>query len=121
MNKASELFAALEQDQEKALERFYKEWDEICNNDAYEQVTTNVSIRLSIKGRPAVCLCPIIAVYLQRYGLLKSNGEYQYVAYELDLSFHDTNQIVRASDGWIPEGLSASYRVRLLKPFNATQ
>ena len=112
-NKPSQLLAALEQDQEKALERFYADWDKMVGSDTYKFITWP-TLRLSLKSRPEVCLCPIIAVYLQRYGTVKNNGDYRSVGIALDLSHADTNRIASASDGYIRSELQP-YKERLFR------
>ena len=125
MNKTSELFAALETDQEKALERFYKDWAEIANNDDYEIVVGARNIRIMLKKRPLDHLCPIVAVYIQRHspgdrsiGKGPSNVDYLRIAIALDLSFADASALGKAADGYAEEKYRP-YRERLLKPFNA--
>ena len=72
MNKVSELFKALESDQEKALERFYKEWDEIAKDDNCIIIVDSAYIRVFVNGL-SPRLCPIQAVYNNDMIVVKAN------------------------------------------------
>ena len=125
MNKPSELLAALEQDQENALERFYKEWDEVVNSNLYEHINLQTcSIRvLPVKNVTFCCVCPIIAVDMHRYGLdsPRNNGDYRMVGTALGLSHAQIRGIVNASDGWAPDPTTDPYYLRLVQPIKAKE
>ena len=118
MNKASELLSALEQDQANALERFYEDWDGIVADVNYKRVSESTCcLRLSPVYDSTICLCPILAVYLRRFGVREeSNSSYMRIGNALGLSHTDIRRLVSASDGWSDRKLD-SYRVRLFKPF----
>ena len=110
--KASELLLRLEYDQEKALESFFKDWDEIVK-------TCEVDVTFGyIRARPnGKCLCPIIAVYFKRYGVIEPNTRAISLAVSsLGLSMVTAGYLVSAAD--YEDGMKPikGYRQRLLKP-----
>ena len=115
MNKASELLSALEQDQANALERFYEDWDGIVADVNYKRVSeATFYLRLAPVYESAICLCPILAVYLRRFGVREeSNSSFMRIGNALDLSHTDIMGLVKASDG----GSDSLYRKRLYAPF----
>ena len=121
MNPASELLAALEKDEEKALELFFQEWEVIVRAAIGKRVEMSCCIRLRFpaqaEGEPktACCLCPIIAVYMYRFNRILANNAYTFAGYALGLSGYQTKQIVQASDGWGKP--DHSYLLRLRAPF----
>ena len=115
---ASEALSQIEQDQAKALERFFKEWDEICLD------TKKWSIQLSRIDTSAIRLvglsmghqykfCPITAVYFQRYHNYHVMSEAELLGPSLNLSLKDSREITIASD--LYQGHSIDMRGRLVK------
>ena len=113
--KASELLLGLERDQEKALESFFKDWDEIVKT--CEVTVDSEMIRVYI-GRK--CRCPIIAVFFHRY---KSNrgGNTEAIRIGVDwlgLAAATAGHLMTASDlDFSKNRTIKGYRRRLLKPY----
>ena len=112
--KASELLLGLEKDQEKALERFFKDWDEIVKT--CEVTVVHEVIRVYIGHK---CHCPIIAVYFHRYKSERGNDEAIRIGVDwLGLAAVTAGHLMTAADlDFSKNRTIKGYRQRLLKPY----